>query len=34
MIKEKLDELNQSSEDMKKQLDRSLEMIKKMQVNV
>jgi len=32
-IGEKLEELNQSSEDMKKQLDRSLEMLKKMQVN-
>lgn len=32
-IKDKMEELNQSSEDMKKQLDRSLEMLKKMQLN-
>jgi len=32
-IKDKIDELKESSEDMKKQLDRSLEMLKKLQVN-
>ena len=32
-LKDKLDELNTSSEDMKKQLDRSLEMLKRLQVN-
>jgi hypothetical protein len=32
-IKDKINELKQSSEDMKKQLDRSLEMLKKLQVN-
>jgi hypothetical protein len=32
-LEENLDELEMSSEDMKKQLDRSLEMLKKMQVN-
>jgi hypothetical protein len=32
-LKENLDDLEQSSEDMKKQLDRSLEMLKKLQVN-
>ena len=32
-LKEKMDELEMSSEDMKKQLDRSLEMLKKLQVN-
>ena len=32
-IKENLEDLEQSSEDMKKQLDRSLEMLKRLQVN-
>jgi hypothetical protein len=32
-IKEKMDQLDQSTEDMKKQLDRSLEMLKRLQVN-
>ncbi|MCH2223180.1 MAG: hypothetical protein MK066_00325 [Crocinitomicaceae bacterium] len=32
-IQEKMDELEMSSEDMKKQLDRSLEMLKRLQVN-
>ena len=32
-IKEKMEELDQGAEDMEKQLDRSLEMLKKMQVN-
>ena len=32
-IKEKMEALDQSTEDMKKQLDRSLEMLKKLQVN-
>jgi len=32
-IKEKLDDIEMSSEEMKKQLDRSLEMLKKLQVN-
>lgn len=32
-LQEKLDELEMSSEDMKKQLDRSLEMLKRLQVN-
>jgi len=32
-VKEKMEQLNQSTEDMKKQLDRSLEMLKKLQVN-
>jgi len=32
-IKDKINELKESSEDMKKQLDRSLEMLKKLQVN-
>jgi hypothetical protein len=32
-LKEKLDDLEQNSEDMKKQLDRSLEMLKRLQVN-
>lgn len=32
-IKEQLDQIETSSEDMKKQLDRSLEMLKKLQVN-
>ena len=32
-IKDKINEIKQSSEDMKKQLDRSLEMLKKLQVN-
>src|SRR5574343_176457 len=32
-LKEKLDEIEQSSEDMNKQLDRSLEMLKRLQVN-
>ncbi|MBM3184692.1 MAG: hypothetical protein FJZ67_00190 [Bacteroidetes bacterium] len=32
-IKDKLDQLDQSTEDMKKQLDRSLEMLKRLQVN-
>ena len=32
-IEKKLDDVDQSSEDMKKQLDRSLEMLKKLQVN-
>ena len=32
-IKDKINELKQSSEEMKKQLDRSLEMLKKLQVN-
>ena len=32
-LKDKMDELEMSSEDMKKQLDRSLEMLKKLQVN-
>ena len=32
-IKDKMDEITQSAEDMKKQLDRSLEMLKKAQLN-
>jgi uncharacterized coiled-coil DUF342 family protein len=32
-IKDKMDQLDQSTEDMKKQLDRSLEMLKRLQVN-
>lgn len=32
-LKEKLDDLEQNSEDMQKQLDRSLEMLKRLQVN-
>ncbi len=32
-LKEKMEELNTSAEDMKKQLDRSLEMLKRLQVN-